>query len=270
MTRLIRSGCWLAVLIGVPGCADSMAAVLRDHYNVQHEVLDNMSQIADDESAKRFNDAYRNRLKVKEDAVKERFDKIKNNQFTEADRKILEAEILTLRGSKLKGQIESLDARFRIMQNWTRRMVVKLAEDKAEEARKRDQSFTIKSSELCPNLAALEMPVFFNGGDLGADSGGGGMLMMGNPMMGGGMAGIGGPPGMGGPPGGPGGQAAAAPAGPKLDAKANQNLQFFLECRRTEDPGNRWVETRTWKSGGATITRLEVNGIDLVPLYSSQ
>src|SRR5688500_11734996 len=97
----------------------------------------------------------------------------------------------------------------------------------------------------------------------------------------GGMAGGMAPPMMPNMPGGaaPGGMppmpgggqpAANAPAKKQVDPNANANLEFVMECRRTEDPANPWSVTRYWRTGGTRIQELTVNGVNLAPLTSVQ
>lgn len=268
MRRSLRStwrSTWPAVLLLVAGCGDNIQAVYRDYCNVQHEVLDDMMQVVDDDSAKRFNTAYETRLQPKEEDVEKRKDKIMNNLFTEADKKLTALAIEELETNSLKDQLESLDTRYRLTQRRIRRLIVKMVEDKAEEAKRANQSFTIKSGELCPNLTGLKKGAKFGKSEGGM---GGGMA----PMGGGQMPGGGGMPPMPDMPdaGGGGGGKAAAKAAAKVDPNANANLEFVMECRRTEDPANPWSVTRYWRAGGARIQELTVNGINVVPLYSVQ
>src|SRR5207247_492574 len=140
-----RSWWWLALFFGVPGCGDTIQAVKRDYYNIEHEVIDNMIQIVDEESAKRYNTAYKNRLKVKEEANKARFDKIQNNQFSEADRKILAETLNDLDTNVLKLQNSSLEFRFRQAPHHIRRLIVKLTEDKTEEIKLQGRTFNVEA-----------------------------------------------------------------------------------------------------------------------------
>src|SRR5262245_53271270 len=207
---------WLALVIGVPGCGDTIHAVKRDYYNVEHEVIDNMIQIVDENSAKRFNELYKGHLSKKEDANKERFDKIKNNQFTSADQKLLEEEIKRLEEGTFKLQITTLEFRFRQAQNRIRKLIVRVVEEKAEEMKRQGRSFTVEAKDVCPNLSReLAMPVRY-----GKDEGGGGGGMM--PMMMQMMPAGAGPQGM--PEAGPAANAAQA----KSDPQANRNLNFVL------------------------------------------
>jgi hypothetical protein len=255
-------------LMGIAGCGDNMSAVQRDYFNVQHEILDGMTQIVDDASAKQFNDAYKNRFQPKEELVKARKDKIENNLFSERDRDDNRKLVGKLLTEDLKGQADSLDFRFRVVQNRLRRLVVKLVEDKAEAEKSRNQSFEVKSTDVCPNLTNLERGEKFTaGGNAGGGLGGGAQMMM--PMMqpGGGAAGNGGPPmpnlnagaGAGG-----GGQAAA---GPTVDPKANENYVFVLGYTFTGDAANPWQQSvRAWKTGNSNISIAPINGIDILPL----
>lgn len=270
MRRPPRSA-WLCLLLTVPGCGDNIAAVLRDYYNVEHEILDNMSKIADDDSAKSFNEVCNKRLQPKEKAVNERREKIERNQFQEADRKALALEIELLETGPLKAQITSLDARFRILQNRQRRLLVKLSEDQAAQAKAQGQSFTIDASKNWPNLSAVELPEKLGKGP----NAGGGMapMMPAMPMMPPGAPGGAGPPG--GAPMQMGGPAVAeqkAPAGPAVDPKYN-SIRFVLTCERV---GNGWDETRAWKLGNTVVYSnkggtklLSPDGIDLTPLTSN-
>jgi hypothetical protein len=262
----LRSTClrctWPAVLLLVAGCGDNIQAVYRVYCNVQHEVLDDMMQVVDDESAKRFNTAYENRIMAKEEAVDQRKEKIMNNLFSEADKKLTALVIEEMEAVSLKGQFDSMEARYRLTQNRIRRLIVKMVEDKAEEAKRADQSFTIKSGELCPNLTNMK-----KGAKFGKSDGGMGGLMGGGiapPMMPGGgqMPGAGPMPAM---PGAGGGVAKKA-----VDPQANASLEFVMECRRTDDPANRWQVSRYWRAGSARIQELTINGVNLVPLYSVQ
>ena len=279
MTRRPPPLIWLILLVVLPGCGDTVSAVLRDYYNVEHEILDNMSLISDEDSAKKFNELCRNRLKHKEEDVDKRREKIEANQYTDADRKALAFEVENVEGNQLKMQIASLDTRFRILQNRQRRLIVKLTEEKAAELKNQGQSFKIDASSIWQNLSTIEMPEKFTK-STGGGGGGMGMPMM-PPMPAGGPAGPGaappGAPGM--PAGGPamaGGAQAGAPQAPKappVDPRANQNLRFIMICERV---GNGWDETRSWQSGGTVVfsnkgggNKLEVNGIDLTPLSSN-
>jgi hypothetical protein len=253
-----RTWLLLALVIGVPGCGDTIQAVQRDYYNVEHEVIDNMIQVADENSAKRFNDLYKGHLSKKEDANKERFDKIKNNQFTVADQKLLDMELKALEDGALKVQISSLEYRFRQAQNRIRRLIVKVVEDKAEEMKRQGKSFTVEAKDVCPNLSReLAMPAKFSKSEGG---GGGGMPPMMMQMMPGGA----GPQGM--PAAGPAANAGGG-AQAKSDPQANKNLNFVITCELI-NPGQ-WNENRRWKAGGTEIGKLEVNGFDLAPLTSN-
>jgi hypothetical protein len=252
-----RTWCWLALLFGVPGCGDTIQAVRRDYYNIEHEVIDNMIQIVDEESAKRYNTAFKNRLKVKEEANKARFDKIQNNQFSEADRKILADTLIDLDANVLKLQNTSLEFRFRQAQHHIRKLIVKLAEDKAEEMKRQGRTFTVEAKEICPNLSiSLEVPERF----VKNEGGGGGMMPMMMNMMPAG-AGPQGMPGGGGPAAG-GGQAAGS-------AQANRNLNFVMTCDLIQ-PGQ-WAQPRKrWMAGAAEIpSPFNVEGFDLAPLSSN-
>ena len=124
------------------------------------------------------------------------------------------------------------------------------------------RTFTVEAKEICPNLSTiLEVPERFGKNEGGG--GGGGMMGMMNMMP----AGAGPPPGAGpmgmpaaGGPAAGGGQAAGNP-------QANRNLNFVIICELV-NPGQ-WNVTRRWKAGGTDIDKLEVNGIDLVPLSSN-
>jgi hypothetical protein len=250
---------WLALVIGVPGCGDTIQAVQRDYYNVEHEIIDNMIQIVDENSAKRFNEVYKGHLSKKEDSNKERFDKIKNNQFTTADQKLLEMELKNLDETTLKVQISSLEYRFRQAQNRIRKLIVRVVEEKAEEMKRQGKSFTVEAKDVCPNLSReLAMPVKFSKNEGG---GGGGMPPMMMPMQ---MPAGAGPQGM--PAAGPAGNAGGAPPA-AIDPQANKNLNFVITCELI-NPGQ-WNVTRRWKSGGTDIVRLEINGFDLAPLTSN-
>lgn len=271
MARLLRTIAYLIPVLGIAGCGDNIAAVMRDTYNVQHEILDGMTQIVDDASAKEFNEAYKNRFQGKEEVVKARKEKIENNLFSEKDRADHKAAIAKAIGEDLKGQVDSLDYRFRIMQNRLRRLIVKLVEDKAEAAKSQNQSFKVSSTDVCPNLTNLERGENFakGGGGGGGLGGAPNMMPMMQPGGGAGPGGAGMPamPAMN-PAGGDGAKPAAA--GPVVDPKANDNFVFVIECRHTGEPGNPWLETRAWKAGNTTVGPIEVNGINILPLYSAQ
>ncbi|MCI0682282.1 MAG: hypothetical protein L0Y71_09275 [Gemmataceae bacterium] len=254
MRRTLR-GFWPAFLFLAAGCGDSIQAVTRDYCNVQHEALDDMMQIVDEESAKRFNEDYENRIMPQEDAVDARHAKIMNNLFTEADKKITALAIVELETVTLKGQFESLDTRCALTLNRLRRLAVKMVEDKAEEAKRANQSFTVRSNDLCPELTTkLRRGKHFAKGESG---GGGGMAPM--------MPGPGGAqmPGIGPMPG----PALGWPPQPRRgNSMLSRNLEFVMECRRTEDPQNPWHVTRSWRG----VQELTLNGINLAPLFSTQ
>lgn len=246
---------WAILLVGLAGCGDNIAAVQRDYYNLKHEVLDNMMSVVDEESAKRFNFAYANRLKDKQNSNRERSDKIRNNQFTQKDRDALDVELRELNEVILKGQKDSATTRLFQNLNRVRRIIVRLAEEKAALAKQQNQSFTIKSRELWPNMTALDCVSEFAG--IGEDGGGGGMMMPMMPMM----------MGKGGPPGAP--AQAEAPAKEKIDPRAFQNPEFVLECRRIEGPGGPWQDTPSWRFGNNTVAPLIERNVDLFPLRSN-
>lgn len=259
-----RTWLWLAlVMIGVPGCGDTMHAVQRDYYNVEHEVIDNMIQVVDENSAKRFNDLYKGHLSKKEDANKERFDKIKNNQFTTADQKLLDEEIRRLTDGVFNAQNHSLEYRFRQAQNRIRKLIVKAVEDKAVEMKSQGKSFTVEAKDVCPNLSKdLAMPVKFSKNESGG--GGGGMMPMMMQMMPQG-AGPQGMPAAGGPAANAGGGGGAQP---KSDPNANKNLNFVMTCELI-NPGQ-WNVTRRWKAGGTDVpSPFPVGEFDLAPLTSN-
>src|SRR5262249_8890143 len=104
MMRRFRSWTWVVPLVCLAGCGDNIHAVQRDYFNVKHEILDNMMSVVDEESAKRFNLAYANRLKDKQAANKERFEKIRNNLFSQKDREAFDVELKILNNVTLKGQ----------------------------------------------------------------------------------------------------------------------------------------------------------------------
>ena len=252
---------WLALVIGVPGCGDNIQAVQRDYYNVEHEIIDNMIQIVDENSAKRFNDVYKGHLSKKEDSNKERFDKIKNNQFTAADQKLLEMELKSLEEGMFKVQISSLEYRFRQAQNRIRKLIVKVVEEKAEEMKRQGKSFTVEAKDVCPNLSReLAMPAKF-----GKNEGGGGGMP---PMMMMQMPGGAGPQGM--PAAGPAGNAGGA-AQAKSDPQANRNLNFVLSYDLVGQ-GQWQPRERIWKAGGSDVpSPYLVPGydFDLAPLTSN-
>jgi hypothetical protein len=256
MTRRFRSWTWAALFVGLAGCGDNIAAVQRDYYNLKHEILDNMASVVDEESAKRFNLAYANRLKDKHTANRERSDKIRNNQFTQKDRDALDLELKMLNDVTLKGQRTSASVRLFQTLNRIRRSIVRLTEEKAMLAKQQNQSFTIKSREFWPSMTALDCVADFAG--LGQE-GAGGMMMPMMPMM------------MGkGPPGAPGAQAQEqAPPEEKIDPRAYQSPEFVLECRRIEGPGGPWQDTPSWRLGNNTVPPLIVMNVDLLPLKSN-
>ena len=266
MIRRFRSWTWPILLVGIVGCQDNIALVQRDYYNVKHEILDNMVKVVDENSATRFNQAHKDRLKPKEDANKERFEKIKNNLYAKKDREDFAEEYKTLNSVTLKGQRTSGHTRLFQNLNRIRRVIVKMVDVEAEQAKKQGQSFRIESGKLCPNMTSLDgVSDFANMGDVGNAGGGGGGMMMMPGMM----------PGMGGPPGAPGaGQAAAAPAEEKTDPRAYQSFQFVYEGTKTGDPANPWAVNRSWRAGSGAAPPLVVpiNGksIDLLPLSSTQ
>lgn len=265
--RCIIRRCWPAFLLLAAGCGDSIEAVYRDYCNVQHEVLDDLTHVVDDESAKRFNTAFEARIMPKEEAVDAREEKILNNLFSAADKQITALSIIEMESKSLKGQLDALETRYAMTLNRLRRLIVKIAEDKADELKRGNQSFTIKTNELCPNLSKLRKGKHFT---RGAAPGGG---------LGGGMAPMAGMPGAGPMPGGgPGGIAMPGaekgkeqPLEPKKmafpDSNLNRDFEFILECRRTDDPQQPWAETRLWRGAPPELT---VKGINLLPKYSVQ
>ncbi|GEM_PF-3665993 len=262
MTRHFRSWTWTILLIGAAGCGDNIAAIQRDYYNVKHETLDNMMRVVDENSAKRFNEVDSKRLKEKETASKERLDKIKNNLFSQKDREAFDREYEALNTITLKGQKSSGNARLFQTLNRVRRIIVKVVSDEAVELKKQEQSFTIRSSKLCPNLTSLEGVGDFAGMGEGGNTAGGGMMML----------------GMGGPPGAPGAgqpaaQPAAAPVVEKIDARAYQNFQFVLVCTKTGNPAQPWNDDPSWRVGDNKVEPLVIpinGGINLLPLSSKQ
>jgi hypothetical protein len=128
-----------------------------------------------------------------------------------------------------------------------------------------DKTFEVVASQVWRELSNLERPDKYGsagGGGIGGFAapkpepegggggpgammpGGGGMMPM--PMM----------------PGGGGG------GGSNL---ASANLTFSMLCERiTRADGQKdWKITRRWKSGGTTVEKLEINGVDLAPQFSS-
>jgi hypothetical protein len=281
MSRRPSCIAWLILLITVPGCGDNIGAILRDYYNIEHEILDNMSMITDDESAKKFNEIFDKRLKDREASITDRKEGLDRRNPGEADKKAITLEADMLENGLLKAQIASLDSRFRILQNRQRRLLVKLTEDQAELAKAKGESFTIDAGKNWPNLSATAVPDKL-GKSPNAGGMGGGMMPAMMPMQPPGGPGGGGPPGAGGPaaapPGMPAvgpqgaGQQQAAPAGPAVDPKYNQ-IRFILTCERI---GNAWVETRAWKLGNSVVYSnkegaklLSPDGVDLTPLTSN-
>lgn len=257
---------WPTALLLLTGCGDSMPAVMRDYYNVQHEILDNMVMVVDEASAKKFNENYTNRLQKKEEVIKTRKEKVTlTNSFTAADRDAMAKLLIELDTVTLKSEAGTLDKRFRILQNRHRRLIVKLVEDKAnDEMRTKTDTFTVKSKEVCPELSDLAMPEKFSATN---ESVGGG-------LGGGGMAGMAGPGGAANP-GGAAGAAGAGAAGAggeqkkktarAVDPRANSKLGFSITCVRV---GNEWQQTRRWGSGSKGIeVPLVEEGVDLIPLF---
>src|SRR5688500_11173731 len=122
-----------AVVLSLTGCADNLPALLRDYYNVQNEVIDHMVTVCDDDSAKRFNELYRNRIKPKEELLRLRLDKLNRQQVTQTDKKLFDAQHIELESVKLKHEITGIDNRYMKEVARIRRLIVKLTEDKAEE-----------------------------------------------------------------------------------------------------------------------------------------
>ena len=258
MARHLRSWGWLVVVCGVAGCGDNMTLVVRDYYNIQHEVIDNMVYIVDEPTAKKFNKDYEVRLKVKEEAIEARREKIINNLFVEADKVATRELIKQLDEVDLKKEIDNLDNRFRVMQNRLRRVMVKMVEDKAALGKAGDQSFTVSSLDVCPSLTNLERGAkFVKGINVSGLLGGAAPMMV---------------PGAAGPGGvAPANQQAPPAAAAKMHPRVNDNFTFVIECRRTGDAANPWEETRAWKAGSTVVNRDEINKdliIDIFPLYS--
>jgi hypothetical protein len=267
--------------LGLAGCSDNLPAVLRDYYNVENEAIDHLVFVCDDASAKRYNDLYQNRLKPKEEEIRERLDKLNKQQITQADQKLFADLHLSIE-EELKGEIGGLDGRYRKEQARIRRIIVKLTEDKVEETKPvKDTSFTVEANQIWPNLSNPAAPRKFGGASDGfganPNAGGGGQrpagaggppagMMMGGGMMGGAAGGPpGAPPGMGMPPGMGAPPGMGGPAG-----GSNNNPTFSIHCERIVNPAGQkdWRVTRRWTLGATVVDKLEINGINLVPLFS--
>ncbi|MCS7045660.1 MAG: hypothetical protein NZO58_04825 [Gemmataceae bacterium] len=246
------------------GCVDSMPVALRDWYNVQHEFLDTMTWVVDEDSAARYNATIKDRVRPKENAIKERRDKIVNATYGADDKKKLVAQILELKTKTLKAEIDSLDVRLRQQQHRIRKILVKLAWDKAEEMkRSTDREFEVNAAEIWKELSNLELPAEF----AAPEGGGGGLTPPGGGMVG--MPGMPTMPGPGGPQGGgPQGGGDASTPKSEVDPNANVNLSLFIVCRPRG--GGQWEPNQViWKSGRTIVpTPLRVpkdNGIDITP-----
>lgn len=254
-----------ALVLSLTGCGDNLPSVLRDYYNVQNEVIDHMVTVCDDDSAKRFNELYKNRIRPKEERLRERLDKLNRQQVTQTDKKLFDALHIELESVKFKHEITGIDNRYTKEVARIRRLIVKLTEEKAEEMKPLDKTFEVVASQVWPNLSNLERPDKYtsSGGTGGfaapkpeAQGGGGGPP----PMM---MPGGGGMPMMPmmGPGGGGGGGAHPAAT----------SLSFSMLCERvTRADGQKdWKITRRWRGGSTTVEKLEINGVDLAPQFSS-
>jgi len=260
-SRLVLSS---ALVLSLTGCADNLPAVLRDYYNVQNEVIDHMVAVCDDDSAKRYNELYKNRIKPKEDQIRERLEKLNRQQVTQTDKKIFDELHIQLETVQLKHEIGGIDSRYNKEVARIRRIIVKLTEDKAEEMKSLDKTYEVVASQVWPNLSNLEKPDKFSS----SFSGGGGFgAPKPEPQGGPGMPGMPGMPGPGGMipmmPGAGGGG-----GGINL---ATANLTFSMLCERITQPTGQkdWRITRRWRNGGTTVEKLEVNGVNLAPLFSA-
>lgn len=258
-------------LLGVAGCADNLPGVLRDYHNVQNEVIDHMVYVCDDDSAKAFNELYKNRIKPKEDECKERLERLNKQQISTTDQKIFAQQHLDIEANELKGEIGGLSGRYNKEVARIRRIIVKLTEDKAEQTKaSQDQTFTVEASQLWQNLSNVEIPRKFAGNDgmgppaaaLAQPGGPGGPPGAGGPMAGG-MKG--GPPGMMGMMGGPPGGMMGGPGG-----GGASNAYFSMTCERIVTPAGQkdWRVIRRWRNGNTTLEPREVNGVNMLPLFS--
>jgi hypothetical protein len=274
--RVVRLS-WGCIALFLAGCGDNAAAIMRDFYNVQNEIIDHMVYVADEESAKKFNALCELRISPKEGALQERKEKMNKQLVTTEDQARFAAEILAMEAGNLKAEVEGIDGRYRQQVHRIRRIIVKLAEQKMEEEKRKDQSFVVSSSKEWPSLANLYTPAKFGadaggmggGAPMGAMPGGAmpGGAMPGGAMPGGAMPGGAMPGGaMPGMPGGPGG------AGAAVSNLANKNLNFSITGDRIVQPDGtkEWKITRRWKSGGTEVTKLEINGVNLVPMFGDQ
>jgi hypothetical protein len=274
MKRTLRLCCGLAFL-ALTGCSDNLHAVLRDYYNVENEGVDHLVYVCDEGSAKAYNDLVKNRLRPKEEQIRERLEKLEKQQVTQIDQKLFAEEHLKVQ-SDLKGEIGGLDGRFRKEQARIRRIIVKLSEDKMEEMKSSDTSFTVEAAQIWPQLSNTEQPKKFSGNDgmaakMDMAGGGPGGKMMGNAMMGGAGGGMMGGPG-GGMMGGPGGGMMGMPGGGMMGGAggvASSNPTFSIQCERIVNAAGQkdWRVTRRWHSG-SKVVELEINGVNLTPLFS--
>jgi hypothetical protein len=244
----------VAMALGLTGCADDLPSVLRDYYNVQNEVIDHMVTVCDEDSAKRFNEMLKTRLKPKEDQLRERLDKLNRQQVTQTDKKLFDELHIKLETEDFKHELGGIDTRYYKEVARIRRIIVKLAEDKAEEMKSLDKTFEVVASQAWPNLSNLEKPDKFS-----SSSGLGGFAAPKAQADPGG-----GPPGM--PGGGIMGMMPGAGGGGGNNL-ANANLTFSMLCERIGQKD--WKVTRRWRSGGTTVEKLEINGVNLVPMFSA-
>lgn len=81
MTRSYRLGILTGLLIVVPGCGDSWGSLQQMKMNIENEVVDLMSKVRDEESAKWVVENNLDRVKAKWEAWKARRDKYLKSQF---------------------------------------------------------------------------------------------------------------------------------------------------------------------------------------------
>jgi hypothetical protein len=242
--RLLLPG---LLTLTLAGCADNVQAVIRDSYNVANEVTDHMAFVCDEDSALRFNELYTKRIKLKEDEIKERMERLKRQLVTNLDAKIFAARMLDLQTRELKDEIDAIAARYYKEIARTRRIIVKLTEDKVEENKPLDKTFTVDAAQVWPNLSALQKSV-----KLGEEIEGQGQ----------GQAAMPDPMNMN-----PMGQAPP----PDKNKLAFADISFSMHCERIVDAVGQkdWRISRRWKAGNTTVDKLEINGLNLVPLTSN-